>query len=194
MKAMVRLTYDKKKPDPIYYAQTGIRVGKKVTSKTVERIGKHSELLKVTDDPLTYAKNRVRELDEAYKQNRDVELQLTVDFSEKVLAVTGQKVSQSTLNNIGYFYLQFIIGKLGLKDYCSTLEESGKMQHPIYDIMRYLIVSRIMQPESKLATFRHRGEYYDAPNIQYHQIMRFLDYSTAITPVLALEESNLSTN
>ena len=86
---MVRLTYDKKKSDPIYYAQLGIRVGKKVTSKTVERIGKHSELLKVTDDPLTYAQNRFRELDEAYKQNRNMELQLNVDFSEKVLSVNG---------------------------------------------------------------------------------------------------------
>ena len=36
----------------------GIRNGKKTTTKNIARIGKHSELLKITNDPLTYAKEQ----------------------------------------------------------------------------------------------------------------------------------------
>ena len=48
----MKLNYDRKSKDPTYFIQVGIRNGKKVTTKNVERIGKHSELLKITDDPL----------------------------------------------------------------------------------------------------------------------------------------------
>ena len=52
----MKLNYDKKSKDPTYFIQMGIRNGKKTTTKNVARIGKHSELLKITDDPLSYAK------------------------------------------------------------------------------------------------------------------------------------------
>lgn len=47
----MKLFYNKNSKDPIYYAQVGIRNGKKVTTRNVKRFGKHSELLEITDDP-----------------------------------------------------------------------------------------------------------------------------------------------
>ena len=44
----MKLNYDRKSKDPTYFIQVGIRNGKKVTTKNVERIGKHSELLTST--------------------------------------------------------------------------------------------------------------------------------------------------
>ena len=64
--------------------QVGIRNGKKVTTKNVARIGKHSELLKITDDPLEYAKLKVKEYNEQIK-NSKVEYHITVDFDEKLI-------------------------------------------------------------------------------------------------------------
>jgi hypothetical protein len=52
----MKLSYNKNSKDPIYYAQQGIRNGKKTTTRNVKKIGKHSELLKITDNPLAYAK------------------------------------------------------------------------------------------------------------------------------------------
>ncbi len=60
----MKLNYDRKSEDLTYFIQVGIRNGKKDTTKNVERIGKHSELLKITDDPLEYAKQRVKEYNE----------------------------------------------------------------------------------------------------------------------------------
>ena len=52
----MKLNYDKKSKDPTYFIQKGYRNGKKTTTKNIARIGKHSELLKITDDPLAYAR------------------------------------------------------------------------------------------------------------------------------------------
>ena len=49
----MKLYYDKRLADPTYYAQQGIRIGKKTTTRNVKKFGKHSELLKITDDPYT---------------------------------------------------------------------------------------------------------------------------------------------
>ena len=48
----MKLWYDRKSKDPTYFIQLGVRNGKKTTTKNIARIGKHSELLKITDDPL----------------------------------------------------------------------------------------------------------------------------------------------
>ena len=93
----MKLNYDRKSKDPTYFIQVGIRNGKKVTTKNVERIGKHSELLKITDDPLEYAKQRVKEYNENIK-NSKVEYNITVNFDDKVIN-QGNTVSKSTCKN-----------------------------------------------------------------------------------------------
>ena len=80
----MKLNYDRKSKDPTYFIQVGIRNGKKVTTKNVARIGKHSDLLKITDDPLEYAKQKVREYNDQIK-NSKVEYHITVDFDEKLI-------------------------------------------------------------------------------------------------------------
>ena len=65
----MKLNYDKNSKDPTYFIQKGIRIGKKTTTKNICRIGKHSELLAITDDPLSYALEKVREANEEEKRN-----------------------------------------------------------------------------------------------------------------------------
>ena len=70
----MKLWYDKKSKDPTYFIQRGIRNGKKTTTKNVVRIGKHSELLKTTADPLAYALDEVKRYNEELKNNKSVAL------------------------------------------------------------------------------------------------------------------------
>jgi hypothetical protein len=73
----MKLNYDRKSKDPTYFIQVGIRNGKKVTTKNIARIGKHSELLKITDDPLAYAKEQVAKYNEEAKKNNKVGMSIT---------------------------------------------------------------------------------------------------------------------
>ena len=63
----MKLYYDKRLKDPTYYIQQGFRNGKKTTTKNIKRLGKHSELLLITDNPLEYAKNEVKKMNEEYR-------------------------------------------------------------------------------------------------------------------------------
>ena len=51
----MKLYYDKRSKNPTYFIQQGIRNGKKTTTRNVKVIGKHNDLLAITDDPLAYA-------------------------------------------------------------------------------------------------------------------------------------------
>ena len=112
----MKLWYDRKSKDPTYFVQLGVRNGKKTTTKNVARIGKHSELLKITDDPLAYAKEQVKKYNEEYKKENKVSLDIKVDFAEKIKA-TDAITSKSTQLNIGYFFLQQIYHELEIHSF-----------------------------------------------------------------------------
>lgn len=69
------------------------------------RIGKHSELLKTTADPLAYALDEVKRYNEELKNNKSLTLDFKFDFNEKI-TYQDDLVSKSKLLNIGYFFLQ----------------------------------------------------------------------------------------
>ncbi|MBQ3973157.1 MAG: transposase, partial [Lachnospiraceae bacterium] len=66
----MKLCFDKKSKDPTYFIQHGFRNGKKTTTRNVKRIGKHSELLAITDDPLAYAMEQVAKYNEEIKNGK----------------------------------------------------------------------------------------------------------------------------
>lgn len=94
----MKLNYDRKSKDPTYFIQMGIRNGKKTTTKNVARIGKHSELLKITDDPLAYAKEQVKKYNEEYKNK----------------------------NYIGYFFLQQFYHDLKMDSFFESVTADRK--------------------------------------------------------------------
>ena len=109
---IMKLYYDKKSKNPTYFIQQGFRNGKKTSTRNVAVIGKHCDLLKITDDPLAYAKQKVAEYNEQMKNSR-VSMEVTIDFDEKIKA-SEDLVSSSTSRNIGYFFLQAIYHELAI--------------------------------------------------------------------------------
>lgn len=169
----MKLFYNKNSKDPIYYAQLGIRNGKKVTTRNVKRFGKHSELLKITDDPLAYVREEIRKMNEEYRVGR-VEHSISTDYNERV-EKTDDAASSSTGLNIGYFFLQDLMSGLRLKDFFKEKTAGRKMAFDSYTIHRFLIYSRIMEPLSKYAVPGRLDSYYEKPDFGYQHILRFMD-------------------
>ena len=173
----MKLNYDKKSKDPTYFIQQGIRNGTKVTTKNVKRIGKHSELLAITDDPLAYAKEQVRLFNQEYKEGR-AEIQFKIDFNEKLIA-SGDIVSRSQMKNIGYFVLQKIYQDLHVKEFFDSVLAKKKITFPCNDINRFLTYGRVLDPRSKWGTYDRIDTYYGMENnFSYHHILRHLDVLT----------------
>ena len=170
----MKLNYDKKSKDPTYFIQMGIRNGKKTTTKNVARIGKHSELLKITDDPLTYAKEQVKKYNEEYNEKKKVSLDLKIDFAQKLKA-SNDIESKSTNSNIGYFFLQQIYHDLKIKSFFDKITADTKIKFDPNLVNRFLTVARIISPDSKLGTSQNLDYFYEKPEFDYVHILRTMD-------------------
>lgn len=152
----------------------GIRNGKKTTTKNIARIGKHSGLLKITNDPLTYAKEQVKKYNEKYQKQNSVSLEIKIDFAEKIKAV-NQTASRSTLLNIGYFFLQQFYHDLKISSFFKSITTDMKNEFDPDMINRFLTYSRILSPDSKLGTHQNIDHYYEKPQFDYVHILRTMD-------------------
>ena len=173
MAASMKLYYDKRLKDPTYYIQQGFRNGKKTTTKNIKRLGKHSELLLITDDPLEYAKNEVKKMNEEYRSGRS-EFIVTMDFNERIPS-TDSPCSNSTSLNIGYLYLKNIYAKLNLSDFFKSVSSDRKITYDCNKICQFLTYARILDPASKYGTYDKLDTYYEKPQVEYQHMIRFLD-------------------
>lgn len=169
----MKLFYNKNSKDPIYYAQQGIRNGTKTTTRNVRKFGKHSELLKITDDPLAYVKEELRKMNEEYRIGK-VDFAISADFNERVKH-SSDTASSSNWLNIGYFFLQAFLGKLRLQDFFREKTDGRRITFDCYTIHRFLTYARILDPLSKYAIWHKLDSYYEKPGFDYQHILRFMD-------------------
>ena len=169
----MKLFYNKNSKDPIYYAQQGIRNGTKTTTRNVRKFGKHSELLKITDDPLAYVKEELRKMNEEYRVGK-VDFAISADFNERVKH-SSDTASSSNWRNIGYFFLQAFLGKLRLQDFFREKTDGRRITFDCYTIHHFLTYARILDPLSKYAIWHKLDSYYEKPGFDYQHILRFMD-------------------
>lgn len=170
----MKLWYDKRLADPMFYGQVGVRNGKKVTSKNVKKFGKRSELLKITEDPEAYVKEQIRIINEKEKSGQQ-ELTLQLDFNEKITSDLSRSISPLNTRNIGYFYLQHIYRELDVKTFFKNITEDSRISFNPDLVNRFLVYDRILDPGSKLHTFHHKEWYYEEPDLKYQDIMKTMD-------------------
>jgi hypothetical protein len=169
----MKLYYDKRAKDPIYYVQIGYRNGKKTTTKNVAKIGKHSELLRITDDPLAYARKEIEKRNSEAGGNK-LSMELKIDFDERL--TSGDAVSSpSNLVNVGYFILQSIYRDLKIDRFFAKVTEGGKNTFDPNQINRFLTYARILDPDSKQGTFDKLDSYFEQPDFEYVHILRTMD-------------------
>lgn len=153
----MKLYYDRKSKDLTYFIQQGYRNGQKTSTRNVKRIGKHSELLTITNAPLAYAREQVAKYNEEIK-NAKVSMELSIDFDKKVKA-SENIISASTLKNIGYYYLHQIYNYLQVGQFFKRITFGRKIEFNPDLVNRFLSCTRIIAPASKRRAQLHRSEY-----------------------------------
>ena len=132
----MKLVYNKKSNDPFYYIQEGFRVGNKVKTVTICKLGRHSELAKTHSDPLDYA---LSVLEEYTKDSKS----MVKDEKGKKLSKNSQKVCKSNTFNIGYVYLQNIYHNLKLDSFFKKISLDRKYLFDANEMNRFLTFDRI---------------------------------------------------
>lgn len=169
----MKLYYNKNSKDPIYYAQHSYRINNKTTTKNIRRFGKHSELLKITDDPLAYVKEEIRKMNEEYRTGRS-DLTISINKNEFLPRTDKSEITSASLN-IGYFFIQSIINQLNLREFFEKTAENNKVASDCYTINRFLTYERILNPDSGPGSVGIPGNYYEKPEFDHHQILSYMD-------------------
>lgn len=171
----MKLNYDKKSKNPTYFGQISFRIGNKSTTKNLIRIGKHDELLKDHDDPLQYAMDFVKNWNEEQKKNNKMTVPVNIRFDTKLPRNNGVAVPPSKLYNVGYFFLQKIYQQLDISGFFKSVEADKKITFDSNLINRFLVISRILWPDSKLGMWEHKNQFYEQPSFEYQHILRMMD-------------------
>ena len=161
----MKLSYNKRSKDPIYYVAQTIRNGKKTTTRTICRIGKHSELAVKCDDPLDYAKKVVAQYNKEAASDKNEDVLLHVDFDKNVGSIDSTYSKQTNLN-IGYFVLQQIYQELDIKPFMDQITNENDIEFDCNDMNRYLTFLWVLDPEVKHGKYDYLEHMFDCPEIK----------------------------
>jgi transposase len=166
----MRLKISESKNAASYYVIKDYYLNGKRTTKIVEKLGTHDELLEKLNgrDPLLWAKEYIEELNIKEKDdNREV----LVKYSpSKQISMGHQK-----LFNGGYLFLQKIYHQLGLDSISESISDKHNFSFNLNSVLSRLIYARIIFPSSKLATYDLSSRFIEQPDFQIQHVYRALD-------------------
>lgn len=141
----------------------------KATSKNVRRLGTLSEIREREGvaDAWAWAKSQVELANVEEKENRR---KVTVAFSaDKVI-----NKDEIRSFNIGYLTLNKLYYEFGIDKICDGIERRGRFTYDLNEIMRQLVLCRVLWPSSKLATWELATTLALVKPVNLHQIYRSL--------------------
>ncbi|MDD3378182.1 MAG: IS1634 family transposase [Candidatus Riflebacteria bacterium] len=167
----MRLNIVKSKNATSYYVQKTVYKDGRQTSVIVEKLGTYAAIKERLNgaDPLTWAKQRVEELSKKEQEEKAIDLHLVLS-SGKIIDKNEQR-----LFNGGYLFLKQIYKRLELTKLCKHIAKKYKFKYDLDSILSRLLYSRIIYPDSKLATFELSKQFIEKPNFDLHHIYRALD-------------------
>lgn len=136
-------------------------------NKSKQRTIKNFGYLEDQEDPEAFMR-MVEEFDANYKKEKrvNISVQSTKPFYEE---------ESSKAKNFGYKYIETIVDSLGLKEVFQSYEYKG--QHDLYEIFKFLVIGRILIPDSKRATFQSSKALYGKNySFQLYDIYRSLPH------------------
>ena len=166
----MKLTCAGTKKSPTYYIQKSVRIGKKTTTKTVERLGSIEEIKARCgeQDPMEWAKEYAKKLTQEEKESKQG---ILLKYSASTLI--DKNVRRSC--NVGYLFLQDIYHSLGLSKICDKISNKYKFNFDLNDILSMLVYSRIIAPGSKMSSLESAQKFLEQPKCSLHQIYRALE-------------------
>jgi transposase len=158
------------KKSPTYYIQKSVRIGKRTTTKTIERLGCLEEIKARCGnaDPIEWAKEYARELTLAEKKEKQG---ILLKYSPSLLIDKNTRRSCNT----GYLFLQDIFYSLGFDKICTKISRKYKFEYDLTDIVSMLVYARILAPGSKRASLSEARDFLEQPACSLHQVYRALE-------------------
>ena len=167
-------TTKSKNSESFYITQSYINNEGKSTSKTIRKLGTLKELSERLgtdrDGVMAWAKEQARVETEKYKKQNQTKTVLIPFHADRPLDYHQQKLFKG-----GYLFPQAIYYQLGLHRICRKIRDRHRFHYDINAILSDLIYTRILEPSSKLASYRVAKDFLEPPSYGEHDVYRALD-------------------
>lgn len=166
----MRVKVTKSKNSEQYYVIKSIRQGNKTTTKTVEKLGSRSDIeakIGKDGDVLAWAKARAAEL-----TRQENERKRKVIRSYDPSRLIGNSCREFLGGNV---FVERVLRELGVTKLCSRIEKNTKTTYKLWPIVSALVSARILEPGSKVSTYKLAKSLIEQPSVELHQIYRALE-------------------
>lgn len=145
----------------------GFRNERGTTShEVVESLGYLDELELTIEDPITFYKEKAK--------------QMTLDAKHEKTVIVNPKTELqkgiNSLRNAGYLALKPILTKLKLDVVTIALNQKHQCETNLYDILSFLVYSQIIHPSSKQSSYHKKDMFFENYQFSEDQLYRSLSY------------------
>lgn len=170
----MRVTTSKSKNAESFYITKGYVNDKGVsTSVIVRKLGTLKELSERLgtdrDGVMAWAREQARIETEKYKEEQAQKTVMIPFRADRQLEYGKQKCFMG-----GYLFLQSVYHRLRLDAVCRKIRDRHKFDYDINAILSDLIYARILNPGSKLSSYKTAQRFLEAPSYQLHDVYRAL--------------------
>ena len=169
----IRLSKGKYTKGPIVYLVEGYYdENKKVKQRTLKSFGYLSNLIKDNPNALSDLKNWAKEQTKLNKNKKMISINLDLDLKQG---------SSAKALNYGYLFLEAVYNELEISKFMNDYQTTTKFSYPLDDILKLLVFSRCLNPESKIKTLSNKNSFfYEVPDVPIESVYRSLDHLAKI--------------
>ena len=149
----------------------------KIKHKTIKKLGFLDDLKKEYEDPISHFKKIAKQ-----KSDDEIREYTIKNLNTKLIDNVDSR------KNLGYVILKYIYNELNIPPFFKDKNKKLKVEYSLNDIFKLLVFSRILYPNSKLATYNNKNIFFDtfefSKDDMYHSFDYFSSYKDELlTPL-----------
>ena len=137
----------------------------KVKQRTIQKLGYLDDLKKEFDDPISHFKEIAKK-----KTKEEINEYTIKNLSTKIID------DGDSTKNLGYVIFKKIYDELDISSFLINKSKKLKIDYSLNDIFKLLVFSRILFPNSKLATYNNKEIFFDKFDFSEQDMYRSFDY------------------
>ena len=149
----------------------------KIKHKTIKKLGFLDDLKKEYEDPISHFKKIAKQ-----KSDEEIREYTIKNLNTKLIDNVDSR------KNLGYIILKYIYNELNIQSFFKDKNKKLKVEYSLNDIFKLLVFSRILYPNSKLATYNNKNIFFDtfefSKDDMYHSFDYFSSYKDELLTLL----------
>lgn len=142
---------------------------KKIRSKTIMHIGYADQFEDLYDDPIAHFTQVAKEMEEE-------RLSKSADYVLNIPQNDQMEIGTDSLRNFGYAALSKIYHELKIDLFMNNHQRGSKAEYNANTIMKLLVYSRILYPDSKKKNHEKRNRFFESTDYSLEDVYRCLTF------------------